>query len=416
MKKNNYFYIAIIGMSSLIWWVINYIYHPIMLKFMSIEDFGIFGSLVGIFNILGIITAWLLLFLNKEFSKNLENKSKQKWLFIDWIKILSILGGIIFLIYLLSSGFIADYLHIKSIWLIQFIGISLIFTFPGIIISALLRSIKYFEIISWSQILWPLIKLTWWVGLVFLGYNLYGAIFWFLLWWIVSFCFLLYFALKYFKNTEYISNIKWLIKDFSQNKSEILHFFLVSFFFAVLMNADVIIVRNIFSAEEAGIYSGIAVLWKFLIFLLLSIETVYFWQIMEFSKEKVPNHLIRNPLILMLWSSIWALVINYFLWSFILWLLKSELAEYVNIYLLILVYYGFLAFISFFIKILIWWKKYAINYFLFVFIWILFSILYTFWKISLFDFALSFAVFGWMSSILFWIYFYFIYNKKPLKV
>ncbi|MBS9775219.1 oligosaccharide flippase family protein [Candidatus Gracilibacteria bacterium] len=416
MKKDNYFYIMIIAMSSIIGGAINYMYHPIMLKFMSIEDFGIFGSLVGIFNILAVFTTGISLFLNKEFSKNIKFKKKQKGLFFDSLKILSFLGIVSFVFFTLSAPLIANYLGISSVFLVGILGFSLIFIFPWMGIMALLKAIKYFEVISWSQILGPFIKLIGGVGLVFLGYNLYGAVYGFLLGLIIVFFFLLYFAIKYFKNIEYVSDMNRLLQDFSKNKKEILHFFFVSLFFAILMNADVIIVRNIFSAEEAGIYSGIAVLGKFLIFLLLSIETVYFGQIMEFSKEKVPNHLIRNPLILMLGSSIGALVINYFLGSFILGLLKSELAEYVNIYLLILVYYGFLAFISFFIKILIGWKKYAINYFLFVFIGILFSILYTFGKISLFDFALSFAVFGGMSSILFGIYFYFIYNKKPLKV
>jgi hypothetical protein len=43
----------------------------------------------------------------------------------------------------------------------------------------------------------------------------------------------------------------------------------------------------------------VAVLGKFLIFLLLSIETVYYGQILEQAKDKIPVQLIRNPLVLM---------------------------------------------------------------------------------------------------------------------
>jgi hypothetical protein len=65
------------------------------------------------------------------------------------------------------------------------------------------------------------------------------------------------------------------------------------------MNIDVIFVQNIFDSTQAGAYVGIAVLGKFLIFLLLSIETVYYGQILEQKKESLPSHLIKNPLILM---------------------------------------------------------------------------------------------------------------------
>jgi len=71
-------------------------------------------------------------------------------------------------------------------------------------------------------------------------------------------------------------------------------------------------VQNIFDATSAGAYVGIAVLGKFLIFLLLSIETVYYGQILEHSKATVPRHLILNPLVIMTLVVVSALVFNVF--------------------------------------------------------------------------------------------------------
>ena len=152
----------------------------------------------------------------------------------------------------------------------------------------------------------------------------------------------------------------------------------VSFFFAFFMNIDVIFVKNIFDSTTAWAYISIAVLWKFLIFLLLSVETVYYWQIMEHKKNALPKHIVINPLIMMTLIVIWAIIFNFFFWKWILNFLKPELVNYYNIYMLSLIYYGFLAYISFFSKILVWWGNTYVNKVLSVLSIILVILIYTF--------------------------------------
>lgn len=48
----NLFYVALIGFSTVIGGVINYLYHPLMIQYLSIDEFAEFESLVGVFNIL----------------------------------------------------------------------------------------------------------------------------------------------------------------------------------------------------------------------------------------------------------------------------------------------------------------------------------------------------------------------------
>lgn len=48
----NLFYVALIGLSTIVGGVINYLYHPLMIRYLSIGEFAEFESLVGIFNIL----------------------------------------------------------------------------------------------------------------------------------------------------------------------------------------------------------------------------------------------------------------------------------------------------------------------------------------------------------------------------
>lgn len=412
MKKNNYFFIAIIWLSSVIGWFINYLYHPIMLNFMSIEAFWIFWSLVWLFNILWVLTSWFDLFLNKEFSKNLENKERLKSIYFDTLKIFSIIWILVFLLFVLFSPIIADFIKVDSIFLVILTWVNLIFAFFWIATWAISKSLKLFEFISLNQIISPIIKLSFWVLLVYLWFWIYWAIVWFLLTWVFSLFFITYFCFKKLKQVSYKTNTKDLLKDFFSNKKEIINFFFISLFFAIFMNIDVILVRNIFPETEAWIYVWISVLWKFLIFLLLSIETVYFWQIMEFEKSKLPNHLIKNPLFLMLISWSLAIIINLFFWEFFLSILKKDLVIYKDIFLLNLWYFSLLAFVSFFIKVLIWWKSYKINYICLFLVLFLVFLVYSFWKTSLFNYALSFLIFWFVSILFIWSYFLFVYRKK----
>lgn len=191
-----------------------------------------------------------------------------------------------------------------------------------------------------------------------------------------------------------------------------MNYLLVSLFFALFMNIDIILAKNIFSAEQAWIYAGVSVLWKFLIFMFLSIETVYYWQIMEYKKENLPNHLIKNPLVLITVWSISALVVNYFIGWFILNILKAELAEYTKIYLLILGFYSLLAFISFFAKILIWWGKYWVNYIFWILSILLISFAYLFWQSSLENFVYSFIISWSIGVFLIWYMFFYELKKE----
>lgn len=95
--------------------------------------------------------------------------------------------------------------------------------------------------------------------------------------------------------------------------------------------------------------------------MLLSIETVYYGQIMEHDRAKLPIHLVRNSLSLMVCVATLAIIANVFLGAFVLSFLKVGLSDALHIYLLMLAYYALLAFISIFSKVLIGWGIYRLN-------------------------------------------------------
>lgn len=413
--KNNYLNVLLISGSWLLAGVLNYIYHPIMLQFLSLEEFGTFGSLVWIFNILGVIFLWIDLFLTKSYSSRIQNNSKVKYLFLYSLRILFFTGILSFFIFSLLSPFLSSYLKISENYLVLLSGITLIYWVMWVSVWALLKSMRAFHIISIQQILWPVIKLFLWVLLVYLGFEVAGALLAFIIAGIFPLLYGLWHLLKKLKTIQADGSSKSIQNELTEQKNEILQFFLMSFVFALYMNLDVIIAKNLFSPEMSGVYAAIGVLGKFLIFLLLSIETVYYGQIMEHHPKDIPTALLKNPLILISITVLGAIVFNIFLGKWILWILKPWLEEYSYVYILSLVYYGVLAYTSFAMKVLTWWKKYSVNWIL-LWIWVIFVVLIYTWGVSKISEYIHMLVGLWtITMIISLIALYYFYSHRNIS-
>lgn len=393
-QTNNFINIILIGGSWLIAGLINYLYHPLMLRFLSLEEFGEFASLMGVINILWIFLVGISLFLNKEVAKASQNHEKISSLFFVSIKYLWALGLILSIIYLFLSPVIAHFLHIHT-GLVILAGTTLFLSCIGTATDGVLRGLKQFRFLGIMSILGAFLKLV--LGFIFVlfAFKNYGAIGWVVgssIIWISLSIFWLIKLLEY-KEEKTIDSSS-LLKDFLLQKKEIGNFVLVSFFFAFFFNIDVIFAKHLFPENMVGIYAGISVLWKFLVFLLLSIETVYYSEIMSHPRQEVAFHHIRNPLLWILLTSLAALWINVFLGSFLLELLKPELAGNLRLYLLLLIYYSFLVFISFFAKILVGWWVYSTNIIFGVFACILTILVFLFGSENIESFILIFISTG----------------------
>ena len=84
MKNNNLFSVLIVSISTFIMWILWYLYHPIMIRYLSLQEFAEFESLNWIINILGVIVTAISLFMVKEFSKDKENEKIPSLTHIFW--------------------------------------------------------------------------------------------------------------------------------------------------------------------------------------------------------------------------------------------------------------------------------------------------------------------------------------------
>lgn len=393
---NNLNNVLLLSISTIFSWIINYAYHPLMIKFLDVHTFAEFESLISVFNILWVLVWWISFFLLKEISKNSHDLVKIKSIFVYSNKFLLLFSIFIYLIFLLLSPFISDFLKIDDVLPLNIVGLTIFISFLWIVIWPILQWLEKFKILAVFWIIWAIIKLLAWVWFVLLWFKLYWAIAWFIISWVLTLILSYFYIYKLFYHIQTDNEvIKIIKKDFKKEYKDMFYSFLLVFTLSLYMNIDIILAKNLFSNEIAWIYAWISVIAKFLIFIWLTIETVYYPQIIK--SEKIVFHFIRNAIWMMLIMWLWSILFFYLFWEFFLELLKKWFWEYNSLLILWLVYCIIYIIMSFLTKILVWFKKYSINYVLLAWIFVIYFMTKSIWNSDINDFI---YVFLWVWSIL----------------
>jgi len=163
------------------------------------------------------------------------------------------------------------------------------------------------------------------VWLVSLWFWIYWAIWGFLVSQALFICIWYRYMRKYipYKKISYTNSKTFLFKNIHNLK----YFFIASIILTIFQNIDILIVKNMFDWETAGYYAAVSVVAKFLVFLWLSIETVYYPQLVKWKTFPTKQILkISVYYILMLLGALWFF---YIFWEIILRLFKWWLEEYI---------------------------------------------------------------------------------------
>ena len=392
-QKSTLISILRIGTTTLLAGVLSYVYHPLMLQFMSVETFGEFSSMLGVFNILGVLTAGIGLFLMPKIAQQRGNHQDIVWLY-QWAfprgMLLGLVAGVLFL---LAVPFLQNYLHLPYRLPLVLIGGSVVLTFPATVLSAFVQGMERFTFLGVNGILWWVFKLVIGFALAYCGYGVYAAIgglVWagvlsFVLVWTYVFWLLRPYQ---FKKTQKLNLDQSFVSEFWS----FFHAVLLALLLAFFMNSDLIMVRNLFDAQQAGIYGGIAVVGKFIIYVLAAIETVYYPKLTQYSSaQQVPFAWIKNPLLLFLLAGLGAMLGSWILGEKVLWLMKPELAGQVGLLLLVVLSGLLYGVFGFYAKVLIARGDKKVNYSLAIGAITLLGVFYFLPPLSLEQYTLSFA-------------------------
>ena len=408
--KNNLFSVLLLSGATFFWWIINYFYHPLMLKYLTLEEFWVFESLLSIFSIVSIIILSMSMFLVKEISL----KQSQSWNMNSALKkSITIFATIFLSSFLILALFLNLFLHIDNYYYFLILGISIFLINFELLIFPFLQGLKKFGILSFIWFIIPIVKLFIWFLFVFFWFKIYWALFWFILSQFI-FIWLWYFFLKrslIYKNTSITENLEQeIIEDFKSQKYQIFQFFLSSIILAILMNIDILFAKHFFEPEIAGTYAWISIIAKFLVFVWMSIETVYYPVLTtEKNIDKKKIFLLSSLYFIM---TLWALWFFYLFWEKILYIFKPWFEQYLDLLYLIIIYCWALSLLNFIVKILIAFNKYILNYILIFLLFICIILLYKFTNNSMYNLINIFNILIWVSLMSWFLYLWLVKNEK----
>jgi len=314
---------AVFFIGSMIVAVFSYLYHPVMSRMMSVEDFGQVQALISLTYLTGIfLTIFGTIAVN--IVSNHKDSSAD-----DHIKLLSqlhklalwVIGSFAIGIVILSP-YLMRILQFDSAISFFPLAIILLVGIPFAFYSSYLKGTKQFEAISIAGIITSAGKLLFAILFVSLGMQVFGAVSALAL---ATFVALLY-ALHKTRGVFRLS-LKEKVSFTPALKKELSYGVLVLFslgYITFLYTSDVLFVKYFFDPETAGLYSGIATIARIIFFVTASVAGVLLPTIKINANKKENIAILKKAFGIIVLMGVIALVIFFLFPSGIISLLIGE--------------------------------------------------------------------------------------------
>lgn len=254
---------AIFLMGSLLIAFLNYLYYPVLARFMNVTDFGEVQALLSIANLMGIVmTAFHIVVITISASQRDDSASViQQFEHLALLCAISIAGVLALFAHQIGEFFdFDDTLPIIGVGITLVLGVALSFR------DSFLHGKKDFLTVSLTGAANAAGRLLFSTLLVIVGWHVFGAIAGIL----IAQCVVLIYSVQKAKRAGYVTAPRASIfPDFSLLRPEMRYLLSVTVaFFAVTLfyNADVLVVKRFFSPEIAGQYAGISTIAKIVFF------------------------------------------------------------------------------------------------------------------------------------------------------
>ncbi len=361
--SENVKYFGALGISWLLAGFLWYVYHPMMLRMLSLSDFSALQTLVSMFNILSVFTAGIALYITQIVAEDDHHVAKSKRIFWWYTKDMILLGVCLFLIFLVCVPVLRSIFDIHNIPALLLTWSILIIWFAVVVANGVLQWLKKFIIIAKINSYSAIAKFAIWGLWVFLGGGIIWAIGGYV--WLMIVYLILYFVYTYkfldASQDEHLVDPRLLR---SKNIVSMTHYSILCILLTTLANVDILVARLLFPTDISGAYAAISTLSKWMIFVSWLLESVYFPQLVRIGKHSAKLLLQA----LAMYAGIFALAML-FIWSIgmpILDVIKSWLDVYVQEFARLTVWTLVISLITFGSKILLWRRVYRTNIFLFM--------------------------------------------------
>ncbi|OGC45103.1 hypothetical protein A2V49_02250 [candidate division WWE3 bacterium RBG_19FT_COMBO_34_6] len=256
----------------------SYLLHIYLGRSLTLEEYGIFNTLLSIFYLFNVFTSVISVSIIKIVSELLSQRKIDKLTAFYWklVLYLSALGLVIFISISIFKNLLAEYLNITESNLFIFLGFYTLTGFLAVTMGSYVQGLLRFKLTALYYALSGILRFALPVLFIYLGFKVNGVFFALGLGVVVCF-FIITFFLQ--KNFEY-SNEKI---DVSNLYKRVLDFSIPVFFVSILMQGintiDLLLVKKFFTGDLVGYYSGVVTIGKIILFGAGSITIVMFPQI-----------------------------------------------------------------------------------------------------------------------------------------
>ena len=329
--------------------VLNYFFHLAVGRMVSVEVYGEVESLISLVNIISV-PAMTLAMVATKFSACSKadcnpGESHEVWKYLNR-KILKF-GIPLFLLAVLATPYVADFMKIESWTPFVFIWIMMFLSFFAAVNSGILTGWQKFKDISLTGVWGAIVKLAAVIILVKAGFALNGAIGSFFLGVLASYIasiVMLRFIISA-KETGAEDDVEKKF-DFDSLKKYVLPAFLATLVINILGNVDMLLAKHNLDAVAAGQYGALTIVSKIIFYATGVIATVLFSMSAEDShKNNDSLRIFRNASYLMLSLSAVATLIYFVFPELVLSILfgskYSDVAGYLGWFAILVTLYSF---------------------------------------------------------------------------
>lgn len=258
---------SILVLASLLGGGVNYLYQVLVGRLLGPEQYGVFGSLFALSYLL-LILSWGVAFVSTKYVSELVGAERAGFMRGTFLRV-GVLTGALFLGLAAASPLVAGFLRLADPLLVVLVGLTVLVGPLNAVNRGALRGLERFVTLGSVQVGTAAVKLLVGVGLVLVGFGVFGAIAGIVVATLLSLT-----AVGVLLRRWYLSGGSY--GGFDGVYRFALPSLLVAFCFTVPTNADVVIVKHLFSAHQAGLYTSVSVFGKVLVFLPVGIAGAMF--------------------------------------------------------------------------------------------------------------------------------------------
>ncbi|MBE9528642.1 MAG: oligosaccharide flippase family protein [Proteobacteria bacterium] len=258
--------------------VSNYFFQFFMSRHLALDQFGAMNAVFSMLSILAVPTTTIMLVVAKYSAlfRSESSDDKLSALYRNALVRVAIVGLIFPVLIIFFNGTIQEYLKIESRVPIVIVGITLFWVLILTVNLGMLQGLQRFLSFGLSIGFSGLLKLLFGVLFVVVGFGLNGAVASVGVATIIIFCVTFYLLRSFFAKNE---------GGAERHTVSILSYgvpvLLATLAFTILTNVDLLMVKHLFTPEEAGLYSAVSVLGKTVLYLPAALVLALFPMVAE---------------------------------------------------------------------------------------------------------------------------------------